>query len=326
MLGRDDLQSVPLIGRIEGLMFRRRLAVSLAVSACTLTVVGCSSSEAAVETTMTTLPIGGLPSTILPSVDPADPSSLIGPSSTLSREDQVGALASGNRLIVIGDSITASTASRYGGEMCETLVPLGWQVEVDAQTGQFVTFGNEVLDVRGGAGWDAAVVFLGSNYMQDREQYRSELTRIVERLAPAPVVLLTVTEFQETRRQVNAIILEVAADHDNVLVIDWAAITRDDPTLLGADGLHPNQSGRAMLADSVALALGEAPGSGGACLPTLFEDDSMGPVTGTTLPSGGGSTVTTAPSTGGPDPTTTVATTVPATTTSAAGSDTTAVG
>ena len=75
------------------------------------------------------------------------------------------------------------------------------------------------------SGWDAAVVFLGSNYMQDRDQYRSELTRIVERLAPAPVVLVTVTEFQDSRRQVNAIILEVAADHENVIVIDWAAIT-----------------------------------------------------------------------------------------------------
>jgi len=290
-------------------------------------LVGCSSSDAAVETTIAPLPIGGLPSSIVPSADPADPEVLLGPSSTLSRADQVGAIAAGNRLIVIGDSITASTASRYGGEMCATLVPLGWQVEVDAETGQSVTFGNEVLDIREGAGWDAAVIFLGSNYMRDAEEYHSELTEIVERLAPAPVVLLTVTEFQESRREVNTAILDVAHRHDNVIVIDWAAITRDDPSLLGADGLHPNEDGRTALASAVALALGEAPGSGGSCLPTLFEDDSMGPVTGTTLPTGGGSVTTTEPTTAGPDPTTTVATTVPATTTTAAaGGDTTIAG
>lgn len=291
-----------------------------------LLVGGCSSSGVAVETTVEPLPIGGLPSSIVPSVEPADPGSLVGPSSTLSREDQVGSLAGGNRLLVIGDSITASTASRYGGEMCETLVPLGWQVEVDAETGQFVTFGNEVLDARAGAGWDAAVVFLGSNYMQDREQYRSELTEIVERLAPAPVVLLTVTEFQDSRRQVNAVILEVAATHEHVVVIDWAAITREDPSLLGADGLHPNESGRRVLADSIALALGEAPEADGACLPTLFDDDSMGPVTGTTLPSGGSGSTT--PATSVPSPTTTVATTVAVTTTptTSASSETTVAG
>lgn len=287
-----------------------------------LVASGCSTTDAAVPTTMSTLPIGGLPSSIVPSVESSDPGSLIGPSSTLSREDQVGALATGNRLIVIGDSITASTASRYGGEMCETLVPLGWEVEVDAETGQFVTFGNEVLSARAGAGWDAAVVFLGSNYMRDRGQYRDELTEIVERLAPAPVVLLTVTEFQESRREVNAIILEVAADNDHVIVIDWAAITRDDPTLLGADGLHPNESGRQMLADSIAMALGEAPSGEGSCLPTVFNDDSMSPVTGTTAPSSGGTTVTTVPATGGPDPTTTVATTVAPTTSAGTGTTT----
>lgn len=291
----------------------RRLVAPLAASAFALLLVSCSSSDVAVETTPVTLPIGLLPSSIVPSVEPSEPEIFLGPSSTLSRDDQVGALAKGNRVIVIGDSITASTATRYGGEMCETLVPLGWTVEVDAQTGQFVTFGNEVLDARLGAGWDAAVVFLGSNYMQDREQYRAELTRIVERLAPAPVVLLTVTEFQESRRQVNAVILEVANERENVLVVDWAAITRDDPGLLNGDGLHPNDAGREALADAVALALGRAPSGTGDCLPTLFDDDTMGPVTGTTAPSAAGTSTSALSGDTTTSVAVTAATTVPAT-------------
>lgn len=312
------MQSVVRLGRINGLMPRLVHAPLAALLVAGALAVGCTSTETLVETTVSTLPIGELPSSIAPPDASSGSEVLLGPSSTLSRDDQVGSIVSGNRLIVIGDSITASTASRYGGEMCETLVPLGWQVEVDAETGQSVTFGNEVLDVRGAAEWDAAVVFLGSNYMRDREQYLAELSEIVERLAPAPVVLLTVTEFQESRHEVNTAILEVAREHDNVIVIDWAAITRDDPTLLGADGLHPTQDGRAALAAAVALALGDGPGGDGACLPTLFEDDSMGPVTGTTMPSSGSTaTTTTMPATGGPDPTTTVATTVPTSTSAA---------
>ena len=69
---------------------------------------------------------------------------------------------------MIGDSITASAAKRYGGEFCDALVPLGWQVEVDAEPSRFVDFGNDVLDKRLSAKWDAAYVFLGTNYLGDQ--------------------------------------------------------------------------------------------------------------------------------------------------------------
>ncbi len=51
-----------------------------------------------------------------------------------------------NRLLVIGDSIMASTATRYSGLMCDELVPLGWAVEVEAEPSRFIDFGNRVLD------------------------------------------------------------------------------------------------------------------------------------------------------------------------------------
>ena len=130
----------------------------------------------------------------------------------------IGSLVTGNRLLMIGDSITASAAARYGDELCDALVPLGWQVEVDAEPSRFVDFGNKVLDERLGAKWDAAYVFLGTNYLGDQLAYRKQLEKIVERLAPSPVVLLTVTLFAESRREVNDAITLVAATFPNVRV------------------------------------------------------------------------------------------------------------
>ena len=49
---------------------------------------------------------------------------------------------------MIGDSIMASTATRYTGYMCDELVPLGWSVDVEAEPSRFIDFGNRVLDRR----------------------------------------------------------------------------------------------------------------------------------------------------------------------------------
>ena len=125
------------------------------------------------------------------------------PTTTVAPQPPIGSLVAGNKLLMIGDSITASAAKRYGGEWCNTLVPLGWQVEVDAEPSRFVDFGNDVLDKRLAAKWDAAYVFLGSNYLGDQEAYRKQLEKIVQRLSPIPVVLLTVTLFDDSRQQVN---------------------------------------------------------------------------------------------------------------------------
>ncbi len=219
----------------------------------------------------------------------------------------MGARSPGNRVILIGDSVMASTSRRYSNDMCNALVPLGWQVEVDAETGRFIDFGNKVLDKRLSAGWDVSVVLLGNNYNEDQDKYRQGLERMVYRLSPNPVVLLTVTEFTPSRRQVNDVVREMAAKYPNVTIVDWAATTADTPGLTGGDHLHLTTAGRQALAANVALALGTAPQQPGDCLSTNFKDDSSGPVTGTNPPqhhnnngggsgsgSGGGSTATTA--------------------------------
>lgn len=221
--------------------------------------------------------------TVAAEIETVPPSS--GPTTTLTPIQTIGTLVTGNRLLMIGDSITASAAKRYGGELCNALVPLGWQVEVDAEPSRFVDFGNDVLDKRLSAKWDAAYVFLGSNYLGDQQAYRRQLEKIVQRLAPAPVVLFTVTLFEDNRQEVNDAITLVSAEFPNVHVVDWGNIAAADAaTILRGDGLHLTNEGRAVLASTVAGVMGPAPTEPGDCLSTAFHNDSGGSVNGTDIP------------------------------------------
>ena len=186
----------------------------------------------------------------------------------------LGTVASGNRLLVLGDSILAGTANRYGGAMCAGLVPLGWRVAVEAEAGQMVGFGRTVLRDRIYEGWDAAVVFLGTNFGGSAPLYEKDLTAIVKSLAPRPTLLLTASLFRPTMQQVNQVIRIVASKNPNVSVLDWST-TSVQTGVLNRDKVHPTDAGRQVLVSSIASALGEAPTGPGACLPAKFTDDSL---------------------------------------------------
>lgn len=195
----------------------------------------------------------------------------------------IGQLAQGKRVIVIGDSILASTSPRFGGSLCDRLVEAGWDVEIDAEPGRFITFADKVLDARfhpdAGLDWDAVVMFFGSNYSGSRTEFESSLRALLERVQPRPVVLLTVTEFQTSRVAVNDTIRDVAGESDAIHVIDWARITEAEPGLLAYDGLHLSQAGKNRITTEIVLALGTSPTflseSSGQCLETLFTDDEL---------------------------------------------------
>ncbi len=258
------------------------------------------------------LPGGSHDTEVVGASDPVTASVATSSSSTTTLVPAVtiGSLVAGNRLLMIGDSITASAAERYGGEFCKTLVPLGWQVEVDAEPSRFVDFGSQVLDKRLAAKWDAAYVFLGTNYLGDQQSYRKQLEKIVQRLSPMPVVLLTVTDFAANRQEVNDVITLVATEFPNVHVIDWGSIAgADAATILRGDGIHLTNSGRATLASNVAAVLGQAPVQPGGCLSTVFTNDSGGNVNGSDTPppkkvGATNTTVKTQPTVAGGTPTT----------------------
>lgn len=222
-------------------------------------------------------------------VDPSDPtdptnsstppSSSIDPSSTTTTVPPVlpvGEHTLGNRVLMIGDSVTASVAKRYGGEACKALVPLGWKLEVDAEVGRFIDFGKVVLDKRLDAGWDAVIIFLGNNYGEDQVVFESYMRAMLERLAPRPTIVINTSLFDPVQQQVNDAIAYDAAAYPNVSVIDWAKVTYDDQTLTGADGLHLTEAGRRALAYQLAAALGPAPLQPGECLDTNYHNDSAG--------------------------------------------------
>ena len=243
--------------------------------------------------------VGVLPATI-PAVPSAAFESLGARPLTADGEiaELIGDQVAGNRLLMIGDSILAGTETRYGGELCAALEPLGWAVEVAAEAGRFVEFGVSVANQRvprpsadqsdaAGAGsspstvlqpadandWDAAALFLGSNYDGDQENYDTKMRMTLDRLAPRPTLLFTVTEYRTNYSDVTAVINGLVADYPNVTLIDWATAART-PGVLRPDGLHPNDAGEFVLVNLIAAALGEAPTGEADCIRSQFRDDS----------------------------------------------------
>jgi hypothetical protein len=246
----------------------------------------------------------------------------------------IGEQILGNRILVIGDSIMASTATRYTGYMCDELVPLGWSVAVEAEPSRFIDFGNRVLDRRlnpdrgDDFDWDAAVVHLGSNYGDNQERFEAELRLILTRLAPRPTLLFTVTEYEPSYAQANESIRKLAAEFENVTLLDWEQVSKY-PGVLSGDGLHPTDDGRHVLVDMVAEALGPATLGEGECLKSQLTDDSAargggsGPASNPSAGSGTTATTVRPTTTIGGTPSTTVSggggtsggsTTVPVTT------------
>jgi hypothetical protein len=312
-------------------MSRRSRAV---LAALAVAVAGCGTPSDASDDTIA--PVTPVPTVAGVGTVPVAPSAVREPIVVVrppvnqdgTEAQLIGEIAEGNRILMIGDSILASTSSRYGNHMCDAVVPLGWQVAVEAEPSRFIDFGNRVLDrmlpdepdPEPGDDWDAAVVFLGSNYGSDQAKYEAELVRILDRLAPRPTLLLTVTEYRPNYVEVNEVVNRLGAERDNVTVLDWKTIS-ETPGVLSSDRLHPTNAGRQVLAESVAAALGPYPDTFGECLRATFRDDSRVGGNATTVlgqPStGSGSsrtTTTTSPSSG---VTTTVG--VPATTTTLPG-------
>ena len=302
---------------------RRSLAAVFAVAAV---VAGCGAADGGADDTIP--PVTPVPTIAGVGVVPAVPSAVREPIVVVrppvnedgTEAQLIGETVDGNRILMIGDSILASTASRYGNHMCEAVVPLGWQVAVEAEPSRFVDFGNLVLDklliddADPEDDWNAAVVFLGSNYGGDQARYETELVEILDRLAPRPVVLLTVTEYRPDYVEVNEVVNRLGAERDNITVLDWSTIS-DAPGVLSSDRLHPTDTGRRILAESIAAALGPVDGEGD-CLRATFRDDSRIGGDSTTVlgrPSSGSSSSGSATSTTTARPTTaTTTTSVPA--------------
>ena len=189
------------------------------------------------------------------------------------RQVTVGEVADGNKVLFIGDSIFASLSRRFNGIACGLLVPLGWQVSVEAERGKPINLGLDIIDKKLPQGFDAAVLFLGTNYGRDQAKYREMLREILDTLAPRPVIILTATEYKPYIAEVNEVILEEAAARDNLWLLDWRTISRS-PGLLWKDGIHPVADGNDVMMERIIEILGAPPApADGKCLPSEFADD-----------------------------------------------------
>lgn len=231
----------------------------------------------------------------------------------------IGPQVSGNRVLMIGDSVLAGTARRYGGETCAQLVPLGWQVELNAEAGRFIDFALRVVEERIDDDWDAVALLIGTNYGNDEKVFRDFYVRILDRIGDMPVLLLTVSRYKSEIDEANAVIREMAAQYDNVSVLDWSKLS-SEPGMLRSDGIHPSDEGRIVLATSLAKALGTAPVTPGECLDSDYTDDSavlpdVMPSTTTTVPGTAPQSSTSSTTTDAAAPKTTTTTATPQTTT-----------
>ena len=254
--------------------WRRVLKIAALVCASSLTMTGCSvvnflTNRSNVVDGVGRIPGGDFSSLVtLPEGVSIDFPELLGP--------MIGPQVGGPRVLMIGDSIMASTSSKYGNEMCDTLVQLGWQVEVAAQSNSFVDFGLKVLDQRLEAGWDSAVVFLGTNFDGNQANYENEMRKIFERLSPMPFVVLTTAMFNPRQQKVNDAIMKLASKFSNVTVLDWRTISKNDG-VIGTDGIHLSADGRSVFAAAIARALEFAPTREGKCLPMFFKSEAPVP-------------------------------------------------
>jgi hypothetical protein len=255
------------------------MARVVAMLMCAVTLgVACGSDQPTLVGTLEG--VGDLPGPLTPERDFGSMTGL-DRAEILAARNQTGmaSLIAGPQVMVIGDSIFASASRRYGGEICTTLNPLGWNVEVNAEVGRFVDFGERVLQRRlrpeSGTDWDAVVISLGSNFGGDLSAYRTRLIRIMDQVTPRPVLLFTVSEFRSDRIKLNDVIVEMVRMYPNVFVVDWSMIVARNPSLLQRDRLHLTKAGRDRMAQEMANALGIFSSSQvGQCLPTEFSDDS----------------------------------------------------
>lgn len=267
----------------------KRLFVRVVVVAVSTALVGasCGGDSGPDEMSGPLGTIGGVRALVQPPTSPPDFDEDLSSSPTVGGKTlTVGEAAEGPRLLMIGDSILAAMASRYGDLACRTLTPQGWQVAVEAEVGRFIDLGLKVVNRKLSQGFDAVVLLLGTNYRDDQAEYRTTLMEILDQLSDLPVVILTVTEHRYEITEVNNVIIEQVGQRDNLWLIDWRRLSKK-PGILWKDGIHPTSDGEQLLISEIAEVLGTAPGAGeGDCLPSEFTAD-------TTLENGpdfGGST------------------------------------
>jgi hypothetical protein len=160
----------------------------------------------------------------------------------------------GQRIVaIIGDSITVGSQE----ELVATM-PLD-DVEVIATSGIRLGPQREAITFAVAAQPDVLVIELGTN---DVPMYTPEfldaIDEVLDETDALPCVrwvTVYVPGADDAVEAINEHLDDATDDHDNLELIDWFTLVDDDPSLLSADGLHPNEEGQQVLADAVAASV-----------------------------------------------------------------------
>lgn len=232
-----------------------------------------------------TVAIGVMPAPLTDSPTlppPPSPPSTTAPDSGSAATEPLGPLegalrdhVDGDRLLFIGDGALASVTADVDRQLCDALSVFGWEAELDAFPGNDdLSYVSAVLDLRfnpeNDLDWDAIVLWVGNEIPADGlgiAELTETLDATIERVAPRPVVLYTLSELDSGRVQFNEIIRSRAEEHAHVAIIDWAELGGPAGEVLELDGVSLSGDGRKRLPLITAQALGNAePDGDGGCL------------------------------------------------------------
>jgi hypothetical protein len=165
-----------------------------------------------------------------------------------------------DRLFLLGDSVMNTMSAANTDEARKVLEPLGWRVTMDAMDGRFTEQAVDVLRQRRRDIGQVVVILIGNNFGGDEKAIGAQFDTMLSLLTGVPkIVFLTVEEFQPVQAEVNRELQRVKSIDRRVTLVDWNSIVRAAPGANRADGLHLTPFGAAVLAGTIADAVGPAP-------------------------------------------------------------------
>jgi len=173
---------------------------------------------------------------------------------TLGREEEAAARDTG-AVTLVGDSLNVGIEPYLADELD------GWTIDAHDRVGRATDEGVEVLRERQGSLAPVVVVSLGTNDPDGSEARFGELVEeAIQLVGPRRcVVWATIVRDGEPRMGFDDVLEEARSAHNNVRLVEWAALVDEEPGLLAADRVHGTPDGYARRAADTAAAVRSCP-------------------------------------------------------------------
>ena len=152
---------------------------------------------------------------------------------------------------LIGDSLNVGTEPYLAGELRK------WRIVTNDRVGRTTPEGIAELEAGRTELAPTVVVSLGTNDPPDAvAMFRADVARVLRLAGPDRcVVWATIWRDGRPNDAFNGVLREAEAANSRVRVVDWAAMVKEHPDWLAADGLHGNETGYRERARAVAAAV-----------------------------------------------------------------------